>query len=128
MLLLLLLLLLLLFSVHRLEHLQRVSAADAHAVLVLHPEGLSDGGDGGGDDDSSVSGLGGAVDGDDPGAAALKMQTIMALTAQLLGKKAAVVVQVGLTAWQSLRLRQLTEAVPIVGASGCVRTGWGIGG
>jgi hypothetical protein len=72
-----------------------VSAADAHAVLVLHPEGPSDGGDGGGDDDSSVSGLGGAVGGDDPGAAALKMQTIMALTAQLLGKKAAVVVQVG---------------------------------
>lgn len=41
----------------------------------------------------SVSGLGAAVEGDDPGAAALKMQTIMALTAQLLGKKTALVVQ-----------------------------------
>jgi hypothetical protein len=33
----------------------------------------------------------------DPGAAALKKQTIMALTAQLLGKKAAVVVQVSVS-------------------------------
>jgi hypothetical protein len=35
------------------------------------------------------------VGGNDPGAAALEMQTIMAPTAQLLRKKAAVVVQVG---------------------------------
>jgi hypothetical protein len=87
--------LLLLLLLCRLEHLQRVSAADAHAVLVLHPEGASDNAEGGADDNSSVSGQGGEVGGNDPGAAALKMQTIMALTAQLLGKKAAVVVQVG---------------------------------
>jgi hypothetical protein len=37
----------------------------------------------------------GGVDG---GAAALKMQTVMALTAQLMGRQAAVVVQVGAVA------------------------------
>lgn len=40
----------------RLEHLERVSAADAHAVLVLHPEGSDSSSADGEDDDSSVSG------------------------------------------------------------------------
>lgn len=68
-------------------------------MLVLHPEGTSSGGDGDDGSDSSLSDVhgGGAVnDGgcDSAGASALKMQTIMALSSQLLGKKASIVVQV----------------------------------
>jgi hypothetical protein len=67
--------------------------------------------------------------GNDSGAAALKMQTIMALTAQLTGKEAAVIVQVRLTAWQPLRLRQLTEAVLVVAEAEVGHwAGWGSGG
>lgn len=114
---------LLLHAPVRLEHLERVSAADAAAVLVLHPEpaaaadtpdtaadgtdaaaaaeGMAGGssaqgsGGGAGAAGSSSSKAGGARGCVDGGAAALKMQTVMALTAQLMGRKAAVVVQVG---------------------------------
>lgn len=112
----------------RLEHLERVSAAEAAAVLVLHPEpaaageaasadvaaaagepsgcgiegssGLGSGGVGGVGGSVSGSGGGGGRGGGgrDDGASALKMQTVMALTAQLMGRRAAVVVQVRL-AW-----------------------------
>lgn len=102
-----------------------MSAAEAAAVLVLHPEpaaaagetascdaaaaaavgeagggveggssGLGSGGVGGGVG-GSVSGSGGGGcrggGGRDDGASALKMQTVMALTAQLMGRRAAVV-------------------------------------
>jgi hypothetical protein len=84
----------------RIEHLERVSARDAGAVLLLHPE-VSEGGDGSDGDGSSDDGAenGAAVaasnGSDNPGAAALKLQTMMALSGQLLGSKAKVVVQVG---------------------------------
>lgn len=84
----------------RIEHLERVSAREAGAVLLLHPE-VSEGGDGSDGDGSSDNGAenGTAVaasnGSDNPGAAALKLQTMMALSGQLLGSKAKVVVQVG---------------------------------
>lgn len=105
---------------NRLEHLERVSAAEAAAVLVLHPdppisssssatdtdagaEGNCAGGSlqgaagaaGGGVGSGSGCGSGGRAGGDsDAGAASLTLQTIMALTSQLAGRKASVVVQV----------------------------------
>lgn len=81
----------------RLEHLQRVAAADAAAVLLLHPEGGGGGEGEGSDEDASVSEVTGAAAGGTggaAGAAVLKMQTIMALTSVLAGKKVAMVVQV----------------------------------
>jgi hypothetical protein len=93
------------WAVHRLEHLAQVSAANAKAVLVLHPEvdvlqapaltrSVS----------SSLSGLSGATDlataaaaaaaADRDGPAVLKLQTVMALATELMGRKSAVVVQV----------------------------------
>jgi hypothetical protein len=82
----------------RLEHLERVSARDASAILVLHPDDSSSSssdGDDGDDDGGSASSVGAGADSSpSAGGAALKMQTIMALTAQMEGKKAAVVVQV----------------------------------
>jgi hypothetical protein len=76
----------------RLEHLNRVAAADAAAVLLLHPEG-GGGGAEHADDAGSVSEAGRAAAGGQ-GAAALKMQTVMALSALLSGKDVAMVVQV----------------------------------
>lgn len=110
----------LLVMVCRLEHLERVSASAAAAVLVLHPEATAStcatataaadtpAADVCGGSSAQGSGVGGATGGTgsssggmsvrpgaDDGAAALKLQTVMALTAQLMGRKAAVVVQVG---------------------------------
>ncbi|WIA35393.1 hypothetical protein OEZ86_003839 [Tetradesmus obliquus] len=69
---------------YRPEHLQRVSAATAAAVLVLHPEAL----------DSSTTTSPAKADSSSSGAAALRLQSLMALAAVLLGRKVPVVVQV----------------------------------
>eukprot|EP00775_Hariotina_reticulata_P001867 gene1867-2204_t len=90
---------------YKLEHLAQVSAAEARAVLVLHPEaevlqapslaksvssslsGLSGGGD-------LVTAAAAAAAAERDGPAVLKLQTVMALATELMGKKSAVVVQV----------------------------------
>jgi hypothetical protein len=93
----------------RIEHLERVSAREAAAVLLLHPE-ASEGGEGSDGDGSSDNGAenvaaAAATSGsENPGAAALKLQTMMALSGQLLGSKAKVVVQVGAAGSSSTHL------------------------
>lgn len=73
-----------------------MSVSDAAAVLVLHPE--SPDSNHGSAHTTVVSTSAGSLGerGDYAGPASLKMQTLMALSSLLLGRKAPVVVQVGL--------------------------------